>query len=444
MRIAIVGIGYVGLVSAACFADLGAEVYCVDVDEAKIQGLREGIIPIYEPGLDTLVRRGMEAGRLHFGTSIAEVLPHVEIIFSAVGTPPDEDGSADLRHVLAVARSIGAAMTSYCLVVTKSTVPVGTWRQIQRVIEEEQAKRGVSIPFDVASNPEFLKEGNAIDDFMKPDRVVVGVQSERAKELMTRLYKPILLNNFRVLFMDIPSAEMTKYAANAMLATRISFMNEIAGLCERLGVDVEHVRLGISTDPRIGDKFLRSGAGYGGSCLPKDVQALASMARSVDFEPMVLNAVERRNQVQKQWLFEKLVEEFGPDMKGRTIALWGLAFKPGTDDMREAPSITLVESLLKAGAQVRAYDPETKDTAPRVMPREAQENGDLVFVKDQYEAVQEADALVLVTEWPQFRSPDIRKLHKGMRGDLIVDGRNMYIPAKVRELGFRYGSVGRS
>ena len=444
MDIAVVGIGYVGLVSATCFAELGANVRCIDTDRNKIEQLNSGTIPIYEPGLEKMIARNVKAGRLRFGTEIEQAVPEADIVFIAVGTPAGEDGSADMSYVLDAARSIGRAMSRYILIVTKSTVPVGSYRLIRKAIQEELDKREVLIDFDIASNPEFLKEGNAIDDFMKPDRVVVGVDSDRARDLITSLYKPMLLNNFRVLFMDIASAEMTKYAANAMLATRISFMNEIAGLCERLGVDVEHVRLGISTDPRIGDKFLRSGAGYGGSCLPKDVQALASMARSVGFEPMVLNAVERRNQVQKQWLFEKLVEEFGPDMKGRTIALWGLAFKPGTDDMREAPSITLVESLLKAGAQVRAYDPETKDTAPRVMPREAQENGDLVFVDDQYEAVQEADALVLVTEWPQFRSPDIRKLHKGMRGDLVVDGRNMYIPAKVRELGFRYVSVGRS
>ena len=365
MRIAIVGIGYVGLVSAACFADLGAEVYCVDVDEAKIQGLRQGIIPIYEPGLDTLVRRGMEAGRLHFGTSIAEVLPHVEIIFSAVGTPPDEDGSADLRHVLAVARSIGAAMTDYCLVVTKSTVPVGTWKQIQRVIEEEQAKRGVSIPFDVASNPEFLKEGNAIDDFMKPDRVVVGVQSERAKELMTRLYKPILLNNFRVLFMDIPSAEMTKYAANAMLATRISFMNEVARLCEAVGANVSMVRRGMGSDARIGSKFLYAGCGYGGSCFPKDVQAFIRTAHEHGERMQILEAVEAVNEQQKHILFSKFAHYFGGDVRGRKVAVWGLAFKPETDDMRQAPSLVLIEALLEAGCEVSVYDPVAMEEARR-------------------------------------------------------------------------------
>ena len=352
MRIAIVGIGYVGLVSAACFADLGAEVYCVDVDEAKIQRLQQGEIPIYEPGLDTLVRRGREAGRLHFRTSIAEVLPHVEIIFSAVGTPPDEDGSADLSHVLAVARAIGAAMTDYCLVVTKSTVPVGTYRRVREVIEEEQKKRGVEIPFDVASNPEFLKEGSAIDDFMRPDRVVVGVDSDRARDLMTRLYKPILLNNFRVLFMDITSAEMTKYAANAMLATRISFMNEVANLCDAVGANVSMVRKGIGSDARIGSKFLYAGCGYGGSCFPKDVQAFIRTAHEHGCPMRVLEAVEAVNEAQKHILFDKFERFFSGDIRGRRVAVWGLAFKPETDDMRQAPSLILIRALLEAGCQV--------------------------------------------------------------------------------------------
>ena len=434
MRIAIVGIGYVGLVSAACFADLGAEVYCVDVDEAKIQGLREGIIPIYEPGLDTLVRRGMEAGRLHFGTSIAEVLPHVEIIFSAVGTPPDEDGSADLRHVLAVARSIGAAMTSYCLVVTKSTVPVGTWRQIQRVIGEEQAKRGVSIPFDVASNPEFLKEGNAIDDFMKPDRVVVGVQSERAKELMTRLYKPILLNNFRVLFMDIPSAEMTKYAANAMLATRISFMNEVARLCEAVGANVSMVRRGMGSDARIGSKFLYAGCGYGGSCFPKDVKALIATAHQNGYEMQVLEAVERVNEKQKNILFEKLSSYYQGELKGRKIALWGLAFKPGTDDMREAPSLVLIESLLSAGCEVVAYDPIAIAEARRRLGNK------ISYAQDVYETVVDADAILHVTEWKEYRMPKWDVIQKSMRTPLLIDGRNVFDPSDLS--GFTYLHIG--
>jgi len=436
MRIAIVGIGYVGLVSAACFADLGAEVYCVDVDEAKIQGLREGIIPIYEPGLDTLVRRGMEAGRLHFSTSIAEVLPHVEIIFSAVGTPPDEDGSADLRHVLAVARSIGAAMTSYCLVVTKSTVPVGTWRQIQRVIEEEQAKRGVSIPFDVASNPEFLKEGNAIDDFMKPDRVVVGVQSERAKELMTRLYKPILLNNFRVLFMDIPSAEMTKYAANAMLATRISFMNEVARLCEAVGANVSMVRRGMGSDARIGSKFLYAGCGYGGSCFPKDVQAFIRTAHEHGERMQILEAVEAVNEQQKHILFDKFAHYFGGDIRGRKVAVWGLAFKPETDDMRQAPSLVLIEALLEAGCEVSVYDPVAMEEARRQL-------GDRVhYAADLYSSSLDADAIFHVTEWKAFRMPAWEVLRRSVRTPLLIDGRNVF-DAGPREAGFTLLQIGQ-
>lgn len=436
MRIAIVGIGYVGLVSAACFADLGAEVYCVDVDEAKIQGLRQGIIPIYEPGLDTLVRRGMEAGRLHFGTSIAEVLPHVEIIFSAVGTPPDEDGSADLRHVLAVARSIGAAMTDYCLVVTKSTVPVGTWKQIQQVIEEEQAKRGVSIPFDVASNPEFLKEGNAIDDFMKPDRVVVGVQSERAKGLMTRLYKPILLNNFRVLFMDIPSAEMTKYAANAMLATRISFMNEVARLCEAVGANVSMVRRGMGSDARIGSKFLYAGCGYGGSCFPKDVQAFIRTAHEHGERMQILEAVEAVNEQQKHILFNKFAHYFGGDVRGRKVAVWGLAFKPETDDMRQAPSLVLIEALLEAGCEVSVYDPVAMEEARRQL-------GDRVhYAADLYSSALDADAIFHVTEWKAFRMPAWEVLRRSVRTPLLIDGRNVF-DAGPREAGFTLLQIGQ-
>ena len=436
MRIAIVGIGYVGLVSAACFADLGAEVYCVDVDEAKIQGLRQGIIPIYEPGLDTLVRRGMEAGRLHFGTSIAEVLPHVEIVFSAVGTPPDEDGSADLRHVLAVARSIGAAMTDYCLVVTKSTVPVGTWKQIQRVIEEEQAKRGVSIPFDVASNPEFLKEGNAIDDFMKPDRVVVGVQSERAKELMTRLYKPILLNNFRVLFMDIPSAEMTKYAANAMLATRISFMNEVARLCEAVGANVSMVRRGMGSDARIGSKFLYAGCGYGGSCFPKDVQAFIRTAHEHGERMQILEAVEAVNEQQKHILFSKFAHYFGGDVRGRKVAVWGLAFKPETDDMRQAPSLVLIEALLEAGCEVSVYDPVAMEEARRLL-------GDRVhYAADLYSSALDADAIFHVTEWKAFRMPAWEVLRRSVQTPLLIDGRNVF-DAGPREAGFTLLQIGQ-
>lgn len=436
MRIAIVGIGYVGLVSAACFADLGAEVYCVDVDEAKIERLRRGEIPIYEPGLDTLVRRGTEAGRLHFSTSIAEVLPHVEIIFSAVGTPPDEDGSADLSHVLAVARAIGAAMTDYCLVVTKSTVPVGTFRRVREVIEQERQKRGVEIPFDVASNPEFLKEGNAIEDFMRPDRVVVGVDSDRARDLMTRLYKPILINNFRVLFMDIASAEMTKYAANAMLATRISFMNEVANLCEAVGANVSMVRKGIGSDARIGSKFLYAGCGYGGSCFPKDVQAFIRTAHEHGCPMRVLEAVESVNEAQKHVLFEKFERFFSGDIRGRKVAVWGLAFKPETDDMRQAPSLVLIEALLEAGCEVAVYDPVAMTEAERHL-------GDRVrYARDIYDSALDVDAIFHVTEWKAFRMPAWEVLSRSVRTPLLIDGRNVFDTAPV-EAGFTLLQIGQ-
>ena len=435
MRIAIVGIGYVGLVSA-CFADLGAEVYCVDVDEAKIQRLQQGEIPIYEPGLDTLVRRGREAGRLHFRTSIAEVLPHVEIIFSAVGTPPDEDGSADLSHVLAVARSIGAAMTDYCLVVTKSTVPVGTYRRVREVIEEEQKKRGVEIPFDVASNPEFLKEGSAIDDFMRPDRVVVGVDSDRARDLLTRLYKPILLNNFRVLFMDITSAEMTKYAANAMLATRISFMNEVANLCDAVGANVSMVRRGIGSDARIGSKFLYAGCGYGGSCFPKDVQAFIRTAHEHGCPMRVLEAVEAVNEAQKHILFDKFERCFSGDIRGRRVAVWGLAFKPETDDMRQAPSLILIRALLEAGCQVAVYDPVAMTEAKRHLGESVR------YARDIYDAALDVDAIFHVTEWKAFRMPAWEVLARSVRTPLLIDGRNVFDTAPV-EAGFTLLQIGQ-
>lgn len=436
MRIAIVGIGYVGLVSAACFADLGAEVYCVDVDEAKIQRLQQGEIPIYEPGLDTLVRRGREAGRLHFRTSIAEVLPHVEIIFSAVGTPPDEDGSADLSHVLAVARSIGAAMTDYCLVVTKSTVPVGTYRRVREVIKEEQKKRGVEIPFDVASNPEFLKEGSAIDDFMRPDRVVVGVDSDRARDLLTRLYKPILLNNFRVLFMDITSAEMTKYAANAMLATRISFMNEVANLCDAVGANVSMVRRGIGSDARIGSKFLYAGCGYGGSCFPKDVQAFIRTAHEHGCPMRVLEAVEAVNEAQKHILFDKFERFFSGDIRGRRVAVWGLAFKPETDDMRQAPSLILIRALLEAGCQVAVYDPVAMTEAKRHLGESVR------YARDIYDAALDVDAIFHVTEWKAFRMPAWEVLARSVRTPLLIDGRNVFDTAPV-EAGFTLLQIGQ-
>lgn len=436
MRIAIVGIGYVGLVSAACFADLGAEVYCVDVDEAKIQGLREGRIPIYEPGLDALVERGIAAGRLHFSTSLAEVLPEVELIFSAVGTPPDEDGSADLKYVLAVARTIGEHMDHYCVVVTKSTVPVGTHRLVREAIQLEQQRRGVSIPFDVASNPEFLKEGNAIDDFMKPDRVVVGVDSERAKEVLTRLYKPMLLNNFRVLFMDIASAEMTKYAANAMLATRISFMNEVAGLCEAVGANISMVRQGMGSDERIGSKFLYAGCGYGGSCFPKDVQAFIRTAQHEGRPMRLLEAVEAVNEAQKHVLYEKFARYYGGQVAGRQVAVWGLAFKPETDDMRQAPSIVLIEELLAAGCHVAVYDPVAMTEARRHF-------GDRVrYARDIYDAALDAEAIFHVTEWKAFRMPAWEVLRRSVREPLLIDGRNVF-DAAPREAGFTLLQIGQ-
>ncbi|EJX09567.1 UDP-glucose 6-dehydrogenase [gut metagenome] len=437
MNIAIVGTGYVGLVTGTCFAETGVDVTCVDVDAEKIAQLQKGVIPIYEPGLEDLVLRNVKAGRLHFTTSLESCLDQVSVVFSAVGTPPDEDGSADLRYVLQVARTIGAHMKKYTLVVTKSTVPVGTAAQVKAVIQEELDRRGVDIAFDVASNPEFLKEGNAIDDFMSPDRVVVGVESERAKKLMTKLYKPFMLVNFRVIFMDIPSAEMTKYAANSMLATRISFMNDIANLCERVGADVNMVRDGIGSDSRIGRKFLYPGCGYGGSCFPKDVKALIKTAEQYGYPMQVLQAVEAVNEAQKGVLFEKLAAYFHHDLRGRTVALWGLAFKPGTDDMREAPALVLIEKLKEAGCLVRAYDPAAIDEARRRI-------GDSIYyARDMYDAVLDADALILVTEWKEFRLPTWGVIKKAMRQPLVLDGRNIYDGDELEEMGFIYRCIGR-
>lgn len=437
MNIAIVGTGYVGLVSGTCFAELGANVFCVDVDSSKIEKLKKGEIPIYEPNLDSLVSRNVKAGRLHFTTDLASILNSVEIVFSAVGTPPDEDGSADLRYVLEVARTIGQHINQYLVVVTKSTVPVGTAQKVKSAIQTELNKRNVKIEFDVASNPEFLKEGNAIDDFMKPDRVVVGVESERAKELMTRLYKPMLLNNFRVIFMDIPSAEMTKYAANSMLATRISFMNDIANLCELVGADVNMVRSGIGSDTRIGRKFLYPGIGYGGSCFPKDVKALIKTAELNGYPMQVLRAVEEVNELQKSVLFDKLVKQFNDNLKDKTIALWGLAFKPETDDMREAPALVLIDKLLKAGCQIRAYDPAAMQECKRRI-------GDSVYYAcDMYDAVLDADALMLVTEWKEFRLPSWAVIRKTMAQQIVLDGRNIYDKKEMEELGFVYSCIGK-
>lgn len=437
MKIAIVGTGYVGLVTGTCFAEIGVDVTCVDVDKQKIDNLNNGIIPIYEPGLEELVVRNVNAGRLTFTTSLKDCLNDVEVVFSAVGTPPDEDGNADLKYVLQVAKTIGEHMNKYVLVVTKSTVPVGTAQKVRQTIQQELDKRGVLIEFDVASNPEFLKEGNAVDDFMSPDRVVVGVESERAKKVMTKLYKPFLINNFRVMFMDIPSAEMTKYAANSMLATRISFMNDIANLCELVGADVNMVRAGIGSDTRIGRKFLYPGCGYGGSCFPKDVKALIRTAEQNGYTMQVLNAVEAVNERQKGILFDKLEHLFDGDLQGKTVALWGLSFKPGTDDMREATSLVMIEKMLAAGCQVRVYDPVAMDECRRRI-------GDAVYyATDMYDALLDADAMILVTEWKEFRLPSWSVIRKTMKHHHIIDGRNIYDAEELKEAGFSYTCIGR-
>ncbi|MCS3200316.1 UDP-glucose dehydrogenase family protein [Candidatus Bacteroides intestinigallinarum] len=437
MKIAIVGTGYVGLVSGTCFAEIGVNVTCVDTNKEKIESLQKGNIPIYENGLEEMVLRNMKAKRLKFTTSLESCLDEVEVIFSAVGTPPDEDGSADLKYVLEVARTIGRNMKQYKLVVTKSTVPVGTASKVRAVIQEELDKRGVKVDFDVASNPEFLKEGNAISDFMSPDRVVVGVESARAEKLMSKLYKPFLLNNFRVIFMDIPSAEMTKYAANSMLATRISFMNDIANLCEIVGADVNMVRSGIGSDTRIGRKFLYPGIGYGGSCFPKDVKALIKTAEQNGYTMRVLKAVEEVNENQKSVLFEKLMKQFNGDLQGKTVALWGLAFKPETDDMREAPALVLIDKLLKAGCKVRAYDPAAVQECKRRI-------GDTIYYAcDMYDAVLDADVLMLVTEWKEFRLPSWAVIKKTMSRQIVLDGRNIYDKKEMEELGFIYHCIGK-
>lgn len=420
MELAVVGTGYVGLVSGVCFAEIGAKVHCIDVDSEKISRLQAGDIPIYEPGIELMVRRNVEAGRLSFGTSLAEVLGNVNIVFIAVGTPPEEDGSADLSYVLEVARTIGENLQRYVLVVTKSTVPVGASERVRAEINGALSRRGVEVEFDVASNPEFLKEGDAINDFMRPDRVVVGVDSERARGLMTELYKPMLLNHFRVLFMDIPSAEMTKYAANAMLATRISFMNEVAALCEAVGADVTNVRLGIGADSRIGNRFLYAGCGYGGSCFPKDVRALirTGAEHGVSFE--VLRAVERVNDKQKELLFEKFVQYYKGNVKGKKVGIWGLSFKPETDDMREAPSLVLIDKLLGAGCEVSVYDPVAMEQAERRL------KVSVSYATSIYEAAEEADAIFHVTEWKEYRMPDWGRIAKLMRQAVVFDGRNVF------------------
>ncbi|WP_304246051.1 UDP-glucose/GDP-mannose dehydrogenase family protein [Parabacteroides gordonii] len=437
MKIAIVGTGYVGLVTGTCFAEMGTEVFCVDVNTEKIENLKKGIIPIYEPGLEDLVHRNQQAGRLHFTTDLTECLDEVEVLFSAVGTPPDEDGSADLKYVLEVARTVGRHIKKHILVVTKSTVPVGTAKKVRQAIQDELDKRGAQIEFDVASNPEFLKEGAAISDFMSPDRVVVGIESERAEELMTRLYRPFLLNNFRVIFMDVPSAEMTKYAANAMLATRISFMNDVANLCEIVGADINMVRKGIGSDNRIGNRFLYAGIGYGGSCFPKDVKALINTAKLNNYPMRILQAVEDVNDEQKSLLFRKLEKHFNGDLKGKRIAIWGLAFKPETDDMREAPSLVLIEKLLAAGCEVYAYDPVAVEESKRRIGESVH------YAKDIYDAVVDADALMLVTEWKEFRMPSWSAIKKLMATPLVLDGRNIYDIKEMEENGFVYHCIGR-
>ena len=438
MNIAIVGTGYVGLVSGACFADTGANVTCVDVDINKIERLKKGEIPIYEPGLDELVLKNVKAGRLKFTSSLPEVLNEQEIVFSAVGTPPDEDGSADLKYVLQVAQTIGQNLNKYLVVVTKSTVPVGTARKVRATIQEELDKRGVDVAFDVASNPEFLKEGNAIKDFMSPDRVVVGIESERAKTILTRLYKPFLINNFRVIFMDIPSAEMTKYASNSMLATRISFMNDIANLCECVGADVNMVRQGIGSDTRIGRKFLYAGCGYGGSCFPKDVKALIKTADDCGYSMEVLKAVEHVNEKQKSILFHKLQAAYnGESLKGKTIALWGLSFKPETDDMRESTALVIIKLLKEAGCTIRAFDPVAMDECRRRV------GDNVIYCRDKYEAVFHADALLLLTEWKEFRLPSWDVVGSAMNKKLIIDGRNIFDPEELAEAGFEYHCIGR-
>ena len=438
MNIAIVGTGYVGLVTGACFADTGVNVTCVDVDENKVEALKQGRVPIYEPGLDELVAKNYKAGRLKFTTSLEEVLNGQDVVFCAVGTPPDEDGSADLKYVLQVARTIGQHLNKYLVVVTKSTVPVGTASKIRNAINEELAKRGADVEFDVESNPEFLKEVSAIKDFMSPDRVVIGVDSDRAKAILTRLYKPFMVVNFRVIFMDIPSAEMTKYAANSMLATRISFMNDIANLCELVGADVNMVRAGIGSDNRIGRKFLYAGCGYGGSCFPKDVKALVKTASDCGYPREVLQAVESVNERQKSILFRKLQRVFGDEpLAGKTITLWGLAFKPETDDMREAPALVMIDLLKKAGCKVRAYDPIAMDECKRRV-------GDAVtYCDNMYDALDGTEALLLLTEWKQFRLPDWNEVKRRMKRHLVIDGRNIFDAAEMTGYGFEYHCIGR-
>jgi len=448
-RIIVVGTGYVGLVTGTCFAELGFSVTCVDNNREKIAGLKKGVLPIYEPGLEELVLENYEAGRLVFSDNLANAYKSGgsrdrTVFFIAVGTPPGEDGSADLRYVLEVARDIGNLIEGYAVIVDKSTVPVGTAQKVRAVVAEQLGKRNISVEFDVVSNPEFLKEGAAIEDFMRPDRVVVGIDSDRAKSVMEEIYAPFTRNHHNIIYMGVREAEMTKYAANAMLATKISFMNEMAALCEKLGVDVESVRIGIGSDSRIGYHFIYPGAGYGGSCFPKDVKALIEMARENDFDASLLKSVETRNEAQKNLLAEKIRLRFGNDLKDKHIAIWGLSFKPGTDDMRDAPSIVLINSLVEAGAKVSCYDPVATEVAKKTLSIEAQEAGKIEFMLDQYSTLQGADAMVLVTEWKPFQRPDFSRIGSALKQKIIFDGRNQYDPVYLAERGFEYYGVGRN
>lgn len=437
MKISVVGTGYVGLVTGTCFAETGISVTCVDIDKNKIQMLNNGKVPIYEPGLEDMIQRNVEKQRLFFTTDIKDSLVDCETVFIAVGTPPDEDGSADLQYVLGVAREIGKYMNQYMVVVTKSTVPVGTAKKVKAAVQDELNKRGSNLKFDVASNPEFLKEGNAIDDFLKPDRIVIGIESEEAEKIMKKLYKAFVLNNHPILFMDVPSAELTKYAANSMLATRISFMNDIANLCEIVGADVNLVRKGIGSDTRIGHKFLYPGVGYGGSCFPKDVKALIKTAKENNYTLEVLQSVENVNDRQKSVLFNKLNNYFNGNLKGKTIAIWGLSFKPNTDDMREAPALVIIDKLIESGVTVKAYDPVAMHECERKIGNK------ITYSKDQYEALIDSDALLVVTEWNEFRVPNFKVMEKLMKTKVIFDGRNIYDIAEVKEAGFEYFCMGR-
>lgn len=443
MKLTVVGTGYVGLVTGACFAEMGHNVTCVDIDSKKIEGLKRGILPIYEPGLQAIVLSNYEEGRLNFSTSLSDAIADTQVIFIAVGTPPGEDGSADLKHVLAVASEIGGTLQSYAVVVTKSTVPVGTAKKVKTTVSQELSKRSANVPFDVVSNPEFLKEGAAVDDFMKPDRIVIGVDSDRSREVMHELYKDFSRNHDRILFMGVKDAEMTKYAGNSMLATKISFMNEIANLCDRMGVDVENVRLGIGSDSRIGYSFIYPGCGYGGSCFPKDIRALIHMASENDYESVVLKAVHNRNEDQKHVLSRKVKARFGEDLTGLVFGIWGLAFKPGTDDVREAPSLIVIEALVSAGATVKAYDPEAQESVQSALPRKWLEDGTVSLMRHQYDALDRVDGLILVTEWKPFRHPDFRAMKQMMKQPIIFDGRNQYDPDALKEDGFEYFGIGR-